>query len=187
MTHLLLIAVSLVAVEPGQTSDALMESITKETLRRNRDGFGTTWFHPRACVVPSDEGRSAVLMTLQAIGGSDYFGPVHWSESHDLGKTWSKPQPILDRGVWPTLTVMPNGVVVCTAGRPGIWLVFSTDDGRTWGGEFCIYEENTSSIYNNVLTVAPDTILLIYDRRPPNSQADSDREIAGTFITVKKK
>jgi hypothetical protein len=30
-------------------------------------------------------------MTLQEISGSDYFGPVHWSESCDGGKTWSDP------------------------------------------------------------------------------------------------
>jgi len=36
---------------------------------------------------------------MQAIGGSDYFGPVHWSQSTDLGHTWSKPKVIaaLDR------------------------------------------------------------------------------------------
>ena len=33
-------------------------------------------------------------MTLQEIGGSDYFGQVHWSMSGDLGKTWSDPEPI---------------------------------------------------------------------------------------------
>lgn len=64
-------------------------SITKETVRRNRDGLGTTWFHPRACLTPDD-----VLMTLQSIEGSDYFGPVQWSSSKDLGKTWSDPAPI---------------------------------------------------------------------------------------------
>ena len=32
-------------------------------------------------------------MTLQEIKGSDYFGPVHWTTSKDLGKTWSPFQP----------------------------------------------------------------------------------------------
>jgi len=74
----------------------LIKSITRETVRRNRDGSGgTTWFHPRACRVPGRDGRpDSTLMTLQSIGGSDYFGPVHWTETADLGKTWSKPEPI---------------------------------------------------------------------------------------------
>ncbi|MCA9085870.1 MAG: exo-alpha-sialidase, partial [Planctomycetaceae bacterium] len=34
------------------------------------------------------------LMTLQEIGGSDYFGPVHFVVSRDFGQTWSEPEPI---------------------------------------------------------------------------------------------
>jgi sugar phosphate isomerase/epimerase len=81
-----------------QAREALIQSITKQTLRRNRDGSAVTWFHPRACVIPAGNGQSTVLMTLQEIGGSDYFGPVHWSLSDDLGKTWSEPEPIAALG-----------------------------------------------------------------------------------------
>ncbi len=76
----------------------LIKSITKVTLRRNRDGLGTTWFHPRACMMPGADGRPTAFMALQDIGGSDYFGQVHWSESADLGKTWTKPEPIAALG-----------------------------------------------------------------------------------------
>lgn len=81
----------------------LISSITKQTLWRNRDGQGTTWFHPRACMMPgnpeSTTSLPVALMLLQEIGGSDYFGPVHFSESRDLGKNWTPPRPIasLDR------------------------------------------------------------------------------------------
>lgn len=78
----------------SQSSPDLIKSVTKETLWRNRDGAGTTWFHPRACLVPGENGKPFVLMTLQEISGSDYFGPVHWTRSDDLGKTWSDPVPI---------------------------------------------------------------------------------------------
>ncbi|APZ94155.1 sialidase family protein [Fuerstiella marisgermanici] len=77
-----------------KSADLQIVSISKETLWSNRSGEGKTWFHPRACVLPRGDGQNVVLMNLQEIGGSDYFGPVHWSESHDLGKTWSDPQPI---------------------------------------------------------------------------------------------
>lgn len=73
---------------------SLIASITKETLWRNRDGKGKTWFHPRACVLPGPDGNPIVLMNLQEIGGSDYFGQVHWTTSSDLGKSWSDPIPI---------------------------------------------------------------------------------------------
>ena len=35
----------------------------------------STWFHPRACMMPGPNGNPVALMTLQEIGGSDYFGP----------------------------------------------------------------------------------------------------------------
>ncbi len=81
--------------EPGsEAGSQLIRSISKETIRRNRDGSAVTWFHPRACMMPGPDGTPIALMNLQEIGGSDYFGQVHWSQSSDLGKTWSDPQPI---------------------------------------------------------------------------------------------
>ncbi len=72
---------------------SLIASIEKVTVRRGRDGSGPTWFHPRACMVPGAGGATA-FMTLQTIAGSDYFGPVHWMTSRDLGQTWTEPQPV---------------------------------------------------------------------------------------------
>ncbi len=40
-------------------------------------------------------------MTLQGITGSDYFHPVQWSESRELGRTWSDPKPVPDMGRHP--------------------------------------------------------------------------------------
>lgn len=88
------LATSLGALElRAAESPALIASIEKVTLRRGRDGSGPTWFHPRACMVPGASGATA-FMTLQTIAGSDYFGPVHWMTSRDLGKTWTEPQPV---------------------------------------------------------------------------------------------
>ena len=72
---------------------SLIAAIEKVMLRRGRDGGGPTWFHPRACMIPNPGGATA-FMTLQTIAGSDYFGPVHWTTSRDLGKTWTEPVPV---------------------------------------------------------------------------------------------
>lgn len=88
------------AESPPPMIEPLIDSITKHALRSNRKGDGMTWFHPRACLVPqTDHHPETILMTLQEIGGSDYFGPVQWSESKDAGESWSDPQiiPALDR------------------------------------------------------------------------------------------
>lgn len=89
----------------AQSAGGLIASIEKITLKRGRDGSGPTWFHPRPCVIPSKDGP-VVFMTMQEIRGSDYFLPVHWMESRDLGKTWTEPQP-----------VPPLGRVATTDGR----------------------------------------------------------------------
>jgi hypothetical protein len=77
----------------------LIESIEKVVLPAP-PVKGGTWFHPRACMV-----KKKALMTLQPIKGSDYFGPVHWTTSDDLGKTWSEFQPVPPLGWVP----LPDG------------------------------------------------------------------------------
>ncbi len=71
----------------------LIAGIERVTLHKGRDG-GVTWFLPRVCMIPQPAGGLTALMTLQTIAGSDYYGPVHWRESKDLGQTWSEPQPV---------------------------------------------------------------------------------------------
>jgi len=63
---------------------------------KGREG-GVTWFHPRSCAIPA-RGQPRLVMTLQSISGSDVNGPVHWSESRDLGLTWTTPAPIPGMG-----------------------------------------------------------------------------------------
>ena len=88
-------------VEPeitdAQFADGLIASIEKQVVLHGRDGSGPTWFHPRACLIPG-EPRGKIFMTLQPIAGSDYFGPVHWMTSDDLGKTWTAPQLVPSLG-----------------------------------------------------------------------------------------
>lgn len=88
----------------ADASPSLIASIEKVTLRRGRGGSGPTWFHPRACMVPGPVGATA-FMTLQPISGSDYFGPVHWMTSRDLGRTWTEPLPVPPLG----RVKQPNG------------------------------------------------------------------------------
>jgi len=90
--------VELMSTQQAPAKESLIDSISKETLWRNRDGENQTWFHPRVCMMPDANGNPVALMTLQPIGGSDYFGQVHWSMSTDLGKTWSDPEPIAALG-----------------------------------------------------------------------------------------
>lgn len=167
---------------------------------------GKTWGNPITVTTPpkvSEEGgnepdlaRTAngdIICAIRTEGGcpDKTFSPCYLCRSRDEGRTWSEPQVILDRGVWPNLCVMRSGIIVCTTGRPGDWLVFSTDDGRTWRGSFCFYPGGgpypASSSYNSVFETAPDTILVIYDRAKKDAQGKPGHEIVGTFFTVRKR
>ncbi len=76
---------------------------------------GGTWFHPRACMA-----NGLAIMTLQTIKGSDFFGPVHWTESRDLGRTWRDFRPIPSLGWVPQPTGGFEGVCdVTPAFHPG--------------------------------------------------------------------
>ncbi len=90
LTWLFIAVVASVWATPKQRD--LIASIERVTLHKGRDS-GVTWFLPRICMVPQKKGATA-LMTLQTISGSDYYGPVHWRESRDVGKTWSEARPI---------------------------------------------------------------------------------------------
>jgi hypothetical protein len=81
----------------------LIQSIEKVTLRKNRDGKSLTWFHPRVCMIPSSKDNKTpnAFMTLQEIAGSDFFGPVHWSQSEDGRFTWSDPEGITPLARYP--------------------------------------------------------------------------------------
>ena len=85
----------------AQAAGGLIVSIDKVTLKHGRDGSGPSWFHPRPCVVPGKDGPK-ILMTMQEIRGSDYFLPVHFMESADLGETWTEPKPVPSLGRDPT-------------------------------------------------------------------------------------
>jgi len=84
---------SLVRSAASEDGGGLIAEIDREVIFPGRRGNETTWFHPRACMVPAGEGAKA-LMTLQSISGSDVFGHVHWTVSTDNGRTWSPPEPI---------------------------------------------------------------------------------------------
>lgn len=73
----------------------LIASIEQTVISRGGEAGNPTWFHPRACRIPGVDGQPATaFMTLQPIMGSDFFGPVHWMTSSDLGSTWTDPRPI---------------------------------------------------------------------------------------------
>ena len=84
------------AAAAASSPSVAIDRIERLVVWKGREG-GVTWFHPRACAIPA-RGQPRLFMTLQSISGSDVYGPVHWSESRDLGLTWTTPAPIPGMG-----------------------------------------------------------------------------------------
>lgn len=80
-------------VQATGDDNSLVAEISSEVIFAGRSG-GTSWFHPRACRIPTPDGSVTIGMTLQSITGSDVFGQVHWSQSSTAGNDWSRPVPI---------------------------------------------------------------------------------------------
>jgi hypothetical protein len=102
--------------------------------------------------------------------------PMYMSRSTDDGKTWTVPTQIADRGVCPHLVTLKNGIIVCSYSRPGAWLIFSDDNGKTWKGA-TQFGPNNNYIY--MVDTGPDTIQTFRE--------GSGHTIIATHFTVRKR
>ncbi len=125
------------------------------------------------------------ILCFMRTGGEPpkHITPLYLCRSRDDGATWTRPEPIADRGVWPNACRLSDGTLALTYGRPGNWLAFSRDGGRTWGGQLCYYEGATTS-YNTVEEVAPGRLLVVYDRTRLDRDGQWAKGLVGTFFTV---
>jgi hypothetical protein len=112
--------------------------------------------------------------------------PVYMSISIDGGRTWSHADPVAPFGVWPDAILMNNGIIAVNYGRPGNWIMFSRDEGKSWGPVIPFYNDlypPDCGNYFSLAEVAPDILLAVYARTDPNNHWHS--EIVGTHFHVK--
>lgn len=113
--------------------------------------------------------------------------PLYSSTSVDGGRTWSHADPIAPFGVWPDAIRLKNGIIAVTYGRPGNWMMFSPDDGKTWAPSLQFFNDlypPDCGNYFSLFEVAPDIVLVAYARTDPNDRWRSD--IVGTYFQVKR-
>lgn len=103
-------------------------------------------------------------------GGSmmERYTPLYSCHSTDGGLSWTTPVAIAPFGVNPVLLRMKNGLIVCLSGRPGFFLIFSTDEGKSWSSPYWISKSNgayfrSSSGYGQLLEVEPGELGVAYD------------------------
>jgi hypothetical protein len=118
----------------------------------------------------------SLLAVLRSDGGR--FSTLYQSRSADGGRTWSPARPLriagqgcLVRGVAPRLLLMPDGVLVLSAGRPDNWLAISPDGlGSEWEQQTVTYhnrdglwDEHGSSGYTAIAAVGPHRLIQVFD------------------------
>lgn len=113
--------------------------------------------------------------------------PIYMSISIDGGKSWSNADPVAPFGVWPDAILMKNGIIAVNYGRPGTWIMFSKDEGESWGPVIPFYNDlypPDCGNYFSLAEVAPDILLVVYARTDPNDHWQS--EIVGTYFHVER-
>ncbi|MEZ4731384.1 MAG: sialidase family protein [Caldilineaceae bacterium] len=181
----------LIATLYGAKSDDAFYSVVVATS----DDGGRTWRYlatvagPEAVPATAPRGHgpgepslvqlaNGDLMCVMRMGGGAAF-PLRRSYSSDGGRTWSPPAVLPAVSVEPSLKRLQNGVLALSTGRPGIFLWLATDErGTTWqsidvlahhnawaSAGYQITPEQTTA-YTEIIEVAPNHLLLAYDRTP---------------------
>lgn len=148
------------------------------------------------------------LMAVYRVGSGRKWR-LRRSYSSDEGRTWSKPEAIPAYSVEPKLVRLADGVIALATGRPGIDLWLSTDPrGQSWQSIDIVkyhnlavsepnerissfpsksstyYSENKrwqTSSYTGLVQVAPNHLLLVYDRDPEGAPAGPD-DLSRVFV-----
>lgn len=106
-------------------------------------------------------------------GENEKVFTTYQSVSDDQGKTWSKPERLLDEtgGAPPHLLKLKSGALICTYGRRklpyGIMVMVSLDDGETWQKDIRLYEAFGSDDIGYPSTIEMDdgTLLTVFYSR----------------------
>lgn len=155
--------------------------------------------------------KDGELMAVFRIG-SGYRWHLRRCYSRDNGRTWTKPDILPAYSVEPRLLRIANGTIVLATGRPGIHLWLSRDPRcREWQQVNIVTHHNKwapnqsyrieplnpkepkgmwqTSSYTGLVQIAPNRMLLAYDRSPERAPANW-HDLTRVFvmpITVERK
>lgn len=112
---------------------------------------------------------------------NDTMFTTYQSVSHDKGKTWTKPEMLLeiDGGAPPHLRMLSSGILISAYGRRkqpyGIMVMVSRDNGETWEKDLRLYENTASDDlgYPSTIELSDGTLLTVFYAR--NSEEEPCR------------
>jgi len=139
------------------------------------------------CIVQLESGE---LMCVMRVGSGPDWNLAR-AYSADGGRTWSECDYLPAWSVEPSLRRLSNGTLALSTGRPGIYLWLSTDPrGEAWeqidvvqrhnswappeqqinpersGAQKERHAKDQTTAYTELVEIAPNKLLLVYDRTP---------------------
>jgi hypothetical protein len=130
----------------------------------------------------------SVLVFLRTTDGHG-IGPLYWRRSRDYGATWTRPRVFDDRGVWPAVLELANGIVLASYGRPGLFVRACADpSGQTWSERVAVveplaYQTDTCS-YSDMVALDDRTALIVYSNfQWPNPKGIDCKTIMTRTVT----
>jgi len=131
------------------------DSCDRSILVQSTDG-GTSWKYFSTMAYKSDiSGEGLNEPCVVELANGDLFcimrnrsgRPMWVTRSSDGGKSWAVPKraPKYAVSVFPDLTLMRNGILACSFGRPGCHLMFSVNGlGDQWTNRTTIFEGSST-------------------------------------------
>jgi len=195
----------------GDTKDRVV-------VYRTDDNFKTLYYYSTAVCDPKNESphginESVIEYTsdnrLVCVSRTNGYLPMVYTISKNDGATWSDYHYIGSEGVDPDMVRMSNGLLACSYGRPGVFIMFS-EDGEVWTDRTCVYHHPYQSFglsyrekwdcehtcgYTSIREVSPGKLLLTYSApaipndslksySPLDSKQRLDFRIWGVDITI---
>jgi len=133
-------------------------------------------------VAPSDASGNGDGLAPLFVAGSrpsnfswcgDGLTPLYACRSRDGGLTWTTPVSLGVGTVWPHLAVTRNGILACSYGRPGNHIMFSADNGHSWGGHCPVSPAAQSTGYTCLRTIGPNEVVMSYDFLPKHPRENT--------------
>jgi hypothetical protein len=164
-----------------------MARFTTELLVSSDEGRTWSW-HSRIATpndVPNEcaEGPSEVQLfqfgdwwraVFRVSALKNFFQPMHYAESFDRGKFWTKPKPLpgIEMIMDPRGLQLPNGITVLTAGRPKIDMYLAESASLDFHKLDLTAHHNAylprlrTTGHTDVVQIGPRSLLFVYDSIP---------------------
>lgn len=123
--------------------------------------IGSEGYNEGTLAVLADGEIVAVLRTGNMTDVACQDNPVMVTRSADGGRTWKKPWRSGVNGAYPVVATLSDGRLALSTGRPGAYVLFSSDRGDTWHDLTRVDSEDHTG-YTALIETVPGEVLVAF-------------------------